>query len=184
VEAKVRCEPETLPAVAALLREHIPALLGRAIPVTEALVTQDNIPKLPLAIVAPLIQNFTQTTNDRMTVAEDFVIEVWLEPRMENNSTALWAYYNYNKFRNDLFNLFGSWRTPTNGAVRFISLDVESNLLATVMTFRMRATYDVEADADELEEPAIISFNLCTPASPVCLPECEQQEQDPCLPST
>ena len=176
-------DQETLPAVAARLREFVPELRGRALPVTEAMVTQDNVPTLPLAIVAPLIQNMTHTGNGAMTVAEDFVIEVWLPPTMEANSTALWAYYNYNAFRNKIFTLFDGWRTPVNGGVRFISMDVESNFLATVITFRMRATYDVCSDADEREDPSIITVKLCEPAAPVCLPDCEQ-EKDPCIPST
>lgn len=181
---------ETLPAVAAALREWIPALAGRAIPVTEILVTKENLPSLPIAAVAPLIQNFTHNGGLKMTVSEEFTIDIWLPPEREQTAeggeTPFWSYYEYNKFRNELFSKFAGWRSPQNGRVSFVSMDVESNFLATVLTFRLRCVYDICADDSELEDPREIVITLCPPATPVCpAPECcEQQETDPCLAST
>lgn len=179
---------ETLPAIAAELREHIPQLVGRAIPVTEAYLgdKKDSVPELPIAIVAPLRQQFTHNGGPRMTVAEEFVIEIWLEPAMEktkHGQTPFWSYYEYNKFRNDLFNHFAAWRTPQGGTLRFMSMDVESNFLATVLTFRLIATYDICREDNEWAEPAKITFDLCQPRSPACPPEPEQ-EKNPCPVST
>jgi hypothetical protein len=177
---------ETLLAVAAQLREWLPELGGRALAVTEAEVTKDNVPTLPLAMVAPLIQNFTHNGGMEMTVAEEFMIEIWLKPdriKGENGETPFWSYYEYNKFRDKLFTKFGAWRTPQNGTLVFVSMDVESNYLATVLSFRMRAQYVICVDEDELECPAEITFSLCQPKSAACPPQPEQ-EKDPCQPST
>ena len=178
---------ETLPAVAERMRAHIKQLAGRAIPVTEAQVTKDNVPELPIAVVAPLRQDFTHNGGPRMTVVEGFVVEIWLEPAMEktkHGESPFWSYYEYNKFRDRMFDLFAGWRTPQGGTLQFMSMDVESNFLATVLTFRFRATYDIcRDDGDEWAEPATITFDLCKPRSPACPPEPEQ-EKNPCPEST
>lgn len=184
--AQVTCETETLPWVAERMREWIPQLDGRAIAVTDSDVTKDNVPTLPIALVAPLPQQFIHNGGDVMTVAENFVIEIWLAPIREigeEGELPFWAYYEYNKFRNKLFNRFAGERTPQNGAIEFISMDVESNFLATVLTFRARATYDICRDEDEWEEPAEITFDLCQPRAPAC-PPVPEQESDKCLAST
>lgn len=166
---------ETLPAVAALMREWLPELHGRAIPITEADLRTETVAglRLPLAVVYPLRQVFTHTGGFSMTVEEEFVIEVWLEPareKTEKGESPFWSYYEYNTFRNKLFSRFAAERSPQNGTYQFISMDVDSNLLATVIAFRMKATYEHCADAvSELEEPATITFQLCKPASSGCL---------------
>lgn len=187
---------ETLPAVAARMREFFPELQGRALAVTEAEITKDNVPSLPLSMVAPLRQTFTQPNGGRrLSVVEEFVIEVWLPPaRIKGNSgeTPFWSYYEYNEFRNKMFTVFSTWRSPQNGTVAFIGMDVESNYLATALTFRMAATYDVCPSSEEVErcqvtghkdgEPAQITFSLCQPVSECCPDETrlEQKEKTPC----
>lgn len=180
------CDSETLPAVAERMRETITDLHKRAIPVTEAQVTKDNVPTLPIGVVAPLRQTFAKKGNYTYTIQEDFVIEIWLEPAREKTKdggeSPFWSYYAYNKFRNKMMVAFANWRTPQNGGLEFLSMDVESNFLATVLTFRLRATYDVCFDDGEDEPPANITFQLCQPVA-ACLPEPEQ-EKDPCPVST
>lgn len=172
---------ELLPAVADRLRAHMPQLAGRALAVSEADATKDNVPTLPIAIVAPLVQNFTHNGEYRMTVNEEFVIEVWMPPErektIEGGETPFWSYYAYNAFRDQLFDLFAAWRTPQNGTVRFVSMGVESNFLATVLTFRLRATYDICSDNQDVEAPAQITLSLCAPATKICEPPCEEQEK-------
>lgn len=180
-EAIVR-ETETLPAVAAMLRELLPELDGRALAVTEAEITKDNVPTLPLAMVAPLQQIFTHNGGHRMTVAEEFMVEIWLDPAREKGAkgeTPFWSYYEYNGFRDRLFTYLAAWRTPQNGTLTFVTMDVESNYLATVLSFRLRATYDICPDIEEPECPAEITFRLCQPRSAAC-PPVPEKEQNPC----
>lgn len=165
---------ETLPAVASLLREWLPELHGRAIPITEADQDLNNMPELPIALVYPLRQLFNQPNGGfSMDVEEEFVIEIWLEPKREKSQrgeTPFWSYYEYNSFRNKMFSRFASVRTPQGGSYQFISMDVESNSLATTIAFRLKANYELCADGvDECEAPAEITFDLCKPASSGCL---------------
>lgn len=164
---------ETLPAVAALLREWLPEMKGKVVAITEAEVTKDNVPELPIGLVYPLRQDFTQRNNGTsVTVEEEFVVEIWLEPAREktkHGESPFWSYYEYNTFRNKMFARFAGTRTPQNGAYTFISMDVESNFLATVIAFRMKATYELCVEPDEWEEPVEATFSLCQPASSGCL---------------
>jgi hypothetical protein len=163
---------ETLPVVAEQLREWLPELNGRAVAITEAQVEKDNVPDLPIALVYPLRQDFTHNGGFTMTVEEEFVIEIWLEPVREKSKkgeSPFWSYYQYNTFRNKMFAKFASIRSPQNGKYTFISMDVESSFLATVIAFRMRATYELCVEPDEWEKPAEITFSLCQPASSDCL---------------
>lgn len=162
--------PETLPAVAEALRLWMPQFNGRIIAVTDGDVTEENVPTLPIGIVAPLRQNF-RPAGQRITVEEVFSLELWLDPRREKSlkgESPFWSYYEYNSLRNQLFTKLSTWRTPQNGAVVLNSMDVESSSLATVVAFRLTATYDICRQDDELEEPAEIIFDLCPPKSPVC----------------
>lgn len=175
---------ETLPAVAARLREGLPQLQRRAFAVTEAQATKDNVPTLPVAIVAPLVQEYTHNGGNSIDVQEDFVVEVWLDPQREKTSdggeTPFWKYYAYNRFRDALFSLLtNGWRTPQGGTLRFVSMDVESNFLATVLTFRLRARYTVCTDSCDDEEPAIVSLSMCAPSTK-CDPQCVDTEQEKC----
>jgi hypothetical protein len=181
----VKHDPETLPAFAVALREWMPQLGDRAIAVSDGDVTSENVPTLPLAIVAPLRQNFTHV-GQRVTVEEIFTAELWLEPAREKSKegeSPFWSYYPFNRLRNQLFNKLSTWRSPQNGTVALNYMDFESSSLATVVAFRLTATYDICRDDDEWEAPAEIVFDLCPPKSPVCKPG-QAEEKDPCHAST
>lgn len=176
---------EILPDVAAQIREWIPALGGRALAVTDALITKDNVPTLPLVMVAPLRQEFEHFGRGRMTIDEQFMVEFWLDPAREKGAkgeTPFWSYYEYNDLRDKLFNAFATYRGPANATFRFISMDVDANELATVLSFRMGARYDICEDS-QWEGPAEITFDLCAPKScrpfPVIEPEPVPPAPDP-----
>ncbi|UPT53288.1 hypothetical protein [Synechococcus phage Ssp-JY38] len=186
-------ETETLPFVAEILRRFLPELKGRAFPVTEAEITKDNVPTLPLGMVAPLRQDFTHNGGLRVTVVENFILEIWLEPariKGEKGETPFWSYYEYNAFRDRLFALFAAIRSPQGGTFRFVSMDVDSTYLATMLSFRMTATYDTCVNQQELEKceatamqdglPAQITFALCRPRSQDCGKPEPEEEKNPC----
>lgn len=193
----VEDETELLPQVAAALIEWIPELNGRAIAISEADITPETVPTLPIALVAPLQQTFTHNGGHVVNTVEEFVIEVWLKPIREKTSagaeTPFWSYYEYNKFRNNLFTRFLGWRSTLNGTLRFISFDIEANTYAVVLTFRMSIEYKWCPNADELNacDAAMrqdgnpikgITFALCTPKAETCCDNCEtnETEKDPC----
>jgi len=183
-------ETELLPAVATAIRAWIPELDGRALAVTEAEIRKDNVPTLPLAIVAPLRQVFTHNGAYRVTVVEEFVTEIWLhsvrETSADGGETPFWSYYEFNAFRNKFMSAFAGWRGPFNATVRFVSFDVEANEHAVVLTFRMSAEYQWCLDnANDPSDgvPARITFSLCAPQGTRCDPcvECdENKENEPC----
>ena len=180
-------ETEVLPAVADALREWFPELGDRALAVTDAKITKENLPTLPIAMVAPLRQLYSHNSGGRLTVGEEFMIEIWLAPEREvgvGGETPFWSYYNFNALRNRLFDRFAGWRTPQNGAVVFVSLDIEVVEYAVMLSFRMRANYDICADAPVEPpdgEPARITYSLCAPQSLKCGDYAPEHEIDPCV---
>jgi hypothetical protein len=98
-----------LPQLADAIAEWFPELGGRALAVSEVTITKQNVPTLPLAMVA-----FARGTGDQSTTShqpifnmEDaFVVEFWLEPaRYKNRSggeTPFWSYYDYEAIRDTL----------------------------------------------------------------------------------
>lgn len=185
---------ELLPAIADAIRGWFPELEGRAVAVTDAKITKENLPTLPLAMVAPLRQVYTHNSGGRMGVDDGFIVAFWLKSVREvgvNGETPFWSYYNFNAFRNKLFDLFAGWRTPQNGAVRFVSFDVDSDDYAVMLSFRMRATYDVcvsEAVPQGACEPTVhtdgqpgwIRAKLCKPLPLNCDGFKPEPEVDPC----
>lgn len=167
---------ELLPLVAALIAESFPELNGRALAVTEAVITPANLPTLPLVIVAPLTQTFSDNGGYRLPTQEEFMLEFWLKPEREQTATGgetpFWTYYEYNKLRNRVKSIFAGWRGQ-GGTVIMRTMEIDADEFAVSISFRMRATYEECVPEPKLPEcepgtakdgdPAHITYSLCKP---------------------
>jgi hypothetical protein len=174
-----------------------PDLGGRSIAVSEVdpFNNKTNIPTLPLAFTALISETGAQPTNGggKITITSDFIIQFMYEPvkynRADGTVTPFYAFYNYESLRNRLLTFMHSYRTPNNGGVSYLSLDVESNEFAVVITFRFRASEvwcrepdDPSCDdlAKEPFEIQIIGRVLRARSNRPCDPCEECVEPDPC----
>jgi len=182
-------KPETrlLPALAEAIAEWFPELGGRAMAVSEAAVTKENIPTLPLAVVAFLRSVSDQSSKSRQQqfeITDAFVIEFWLPSekyRRANGSEApFWSYYNYEAIRDKLLTHMATWDAPRNARIAFKTLDTEADHLAVTLTFNFTASINWKACIDAPPDMIItnLPINLCAPATECCVPECF--EEDPC----
>ena len=169
-----------LPALAEQLALWFPELGGRALAVSEISITKENVPTLPLVVVAFMKGTADPPLNAEMfDITEAFVIDFWLEParykKANGTETPFWSYYDYEAIRDTLLTNLVRWETPGGERIAFRELTVEAEAYMVTLTFRFTATYRWCPDYVEHGEPFKISFNLCT-ASDCCIPE----EIDPC----
>jgi hypothetical protein len=190
VEPPKAQDPRFLPAVAEAVAEWFPELQGRALAVSEVSVTKENVPSLPLALVA-----FVRSTAEpprrsyaeSFEVADAFIIEFWLEParyRKSNGSeTPFWSYYPYEEIRDTLLNNLVRWPTPGGEHIAYRGLNIEAEPLAVTLTFAFVATFNWCAKIPDRGDPFKIGFKLCTPASCLPDPECfDDKPADECAP--
>lgn len=186
-----KVETRLLPALAAAIAEWFPMLNGRAMAVSEAAVTKENIPTLPLVAVA-----LQKTVSDQSLVSrqsqyelqDHFIVDFWLVPeryqRANGTEAPFWSYYNYEAIRDKLLTHLASWQAPRNAKIAFRDMDIDADPLFVTLTFRFVASINwkacVTAPPDQIIDG--IGFNLLTAAFDCCAPECV--EPDPCDPST
>lgn len=134
----------TLPALAKAIGEWFPDLGGRSIAVSEAEVTAENVPTLPLVMVA--LQKETSDhavrSNGDITITEDILIQFWSAPerykRADGSESPFWAYYDYSAVRDALLMRMLDWKSPAGYRLRYVGMDIESDPLAVVLTFNFR----------------------------------------------
>lgn len=140
---------EFLPELADLVAEWFPELGGRSVAVTEAEVTKQNRPNLPLAILALNREegsNAPRAPSD-VTISDDFIIEFWLELKKyhhaeTNHELPFWAYYPYEKIRDRLLTkMLRESLARESWGIRYISMDVAADADAVILTFRFSRNY-------------------------------------------
>jgi hypothetical protein len=178
-----------LPAVAEQLALWFPELNGRALAVSEVDITKDNVPTLPLAMVAFIRAVANPPANGNAEIFEitdTFIIDFWLEParykKTNGSETPFWSYYDYEAIRDTLLTNLARWDAPGGERIAFRGLTIEAEPLAVTLTFTFIATFRwCPAKPKYLGEPFSVGFNLCT--APACIPDpCEDVEVDECDP--
>jgi len=179
-------KPRFLPALAEQLALWFPELNGRALAVSEVSITKDNVPTLPLALVA-----FTRSTADpparsnheMFEIGDAFIVDFWLEParykKVNGTETPFWSYYDYEAIRDTLLANIARWDAPGGELIAYRGLTIEAEQLAVTLTFTFAATFRWCAPKrTDRGEPFTIGFNLCTP--PACIPDPCPEPVDPC----
>jgi hypothetical protein len=177
-----------LPALAEALKEWFPDVGDRAAAVSEIAITKENIPTLPLILVAFQRSESAQLRrnySEEFTMTDTFIVELWMPParikRPDNTETPFWSYYPYEEIRDIMVSNTTRWIGPGGQRASFRSLTIEADAFAVVMTFTFTSTFQWCASYGDNGEPFKIGFNLCTPKS--CVPDsCIEELDDKCRP--
>lgn len=151
-------EEPLLPALAKAISGWFPELDGRALAVSECKITTQNMPTLPLVMLA-LIKDDPKASarSGQIEFNDDFVIEFWTKPEryklVSGAESPFWGYFNYEALRTRLLTHLDTWVSPSGNRVQYKGLDVESDEFAIVVSFRFnhQATFcadDFYSDGD------------------------------------
>lgn len=187
-------ERRFLPALAEAIAEWFPELNGRAFAVSDATITKENVPTLPLVMVAlarSVGEQLAHNYSADFEIVDSFVVEFWLKPeiikRANGSQTPFWTYYEYEDVRNTLLSNLSRWHMPGDyehkktPRIAFRTLHIAASPLAVTLTFGFIASMRWCADGDEHGEPFKISLRLCAP--PSCVPEtCYEEDINECQP--
>ena len=171
-----------LPTLAAKIAEWFPELNGRAIAVSEAEITKENIPGLPLVMVAfakSVSEHPTNAAHYSIQMTDTIVVEFWMEPsrykRQNGSETPFWSYYDYESIRNILLSNIINWDGPNNERFGYRSMTIEADALAVVLTFTFAAMFGWCADDPvinpldgQIIDKSTFNLNICAPASKEC----------------
>ena len=179
-----------LPALAEQLAQWFPETNGRALAVSEVSITKDNVPTLPLVMVA-FIRSTAESNNhsnlDDFEITDTFIVDFWLEParykKSNGTETPFWSYYDYEQIRDTLLAKMGRWVAPGCEFISYRGMTVEAEPLAVTLTFTFMAYFRWKAPRvfdEDVEVIKGIHFNMCAPVSECCDPECFDEKEDPC----
>jgi len=133
----------TLPALAKEIARFFPEIEGRVFPVSEAEVTKENIPTMPLCMLALNVNPFNMSANSNKDIdfTEDFVVEFWFKTRKynraDNTQSPFWAYYDFNPLRDKMITLIKYWKSPSGFKCAIKSMEIDSSELAVMVVFRI-----------------------------------------------
>ena len=174
-------------ALAEAIATWFPELGGRSLAVSDAEITKENIPTLPLVMVAftrSLAEPPMRTQATMFEILDTFVVEFWLSParykKANGSGTPFWSYYDYEEIRDTLLTNIAYWESPGGERVSYRGLQIEADPLAVTLTFTFLAVFRWCATVPDTHLGTTIEkigFNLCVPEA--CIPpRCE--EVDPC----
>ncbi len=183
-----------LPAIAKAIGEWFPELGGRSLAVSEAEITRENMPTLPLVMVALVRETSAHVWNgpgSKMTITDDFMIEFMMKAerykRSDNSESPFWAYFNYEAIRDKLWTKLAGWRGPSGEAIEYVSMDVDADQYSVNISFRCKAHFNWCPDAEDEKGDGVliktgdIAMNLCEPKQLYCGPAFDlPTDCDPC----
>ncbi|MGY3615667.1 hypothetical protein [Bradyrhizobium sp. USDA 10063] len=190
-------EKRFLPAVAEAIAEWFyPELENpnggppRSVAVSDIDITKENIPTLPLVLVAftqSIGHQLLRSRSSEFEITDSFIVEFWMPPTrvktLRGKETPYWNYYPYEFIRDKLIAGFIDWQGPRGERVAYRGLHVEADPLAARLTFTFVATFEWCVAPHDIGIPIDkIGFRLCTPQACIPDPTCPEQEQDECHP--
>jgi hypothetical protein len=188
VDQRVKTPIETrfLPRLAEAVGEWVPEVKGRSFAVADSAITKENVPRLPLCMLA-----FDRSTADppiynqasEFEIVDLFRIEFWMPPiritKMDDSVTPFWTYYDYEDLRDTLLTNIVQWNNETCELIAYRGMTIVADALAVTLTFSFTATQNWKAKVNHFGEVMPrISINICTPKACVVDDECE--EVNPC----
>jgi hypothetical protein len=171
-----------LPALAEQIALWFPEVEGRSLAVSEVSITKENVPTLPLVMVA-FINSVSEPpmrgSANMFDIIDTFIVEFWLEParykKANGAETPFWSFYPYEEIRDTLLTNITYWQTPNGERISFRRLQIGADPLAVTLTFTFLAVFRWCPDKVETGDPFTIKTRLCADTSR-CIPE----EPDPC----
>lgn len=156
-------------AMATAIATWFPELQGRAVAVSEAEVTKENVPGFPLVMIAFIRDNPKDAfkTNAAIEMADEFVIS-WLEQpvkykRADDKESPFWAFFDYEPIRRKLIARLKKWQSPVGGRFEYRGSDVTSSPTDIDISFRFTLHYllcEDEETEEQSEGPVPISMTL------------------------
>lgn len=134
-----------------------PMLQGRALAVSDASITKENVPTLPLAMLAldrmTVVHNPASSADPEIT--DNFAVEFWLKNVKYTNGakeTAFWAYHDHVPIRDMLWTRLRQKQHASKGAYlfQFLPMEVGVDTFAVTLTFKFNRIYSwcpIELDA-------------------------------------
>lgn len=183
---------------AANVAKWFPELNGRSLAVSEAAVDAENVPTLPIAMVAleSEVAEHNVASNGNIRITNNFVLQFWFAPeryKSEQGESPFWAFYDYERWRQRLLRNILKYRTPVKERVRYRSMTIESDPLAVIMEFKLSTQFDYCEDDDDFEaldglqdgQPLLnrLVVNILPANAANCPQDClgEEKETDKCL---
>lgn len=178
----------TIPAFAKAVSGWFPEFGGRVVPVLDSKITKDNVPTLPFAMLALIIEKGKSNarTLNSPNINEDFLLEFWLEPKKYKvngtTETEFWSFYDYEPIRNKLLDGISEWLSPRGSRVSYVSLETDSTEYASILTFRFNHEFEWCSELPEDDGlPFTITSCVQAPVALECKPECEEcQPEESC----
>ncbi len=165
-----------LPALAEAIAEWFPELEGRSLAVSDATITKENTPTLPLVMcgfVKSMGKSPSNSYNGIVNVEDTFVVEFWLKPvryKNDKGETPFWSYYPYEQIRDTLLTNITRWPTPNGERIAYRAMHLTADPFAVTLTFGFIASFQWCASNPPQGDPFKISFNL-KPAPGICWPD-------------
>lgn len=137
----------TVEALALRIRGTFPELESRAFAVTEASFSKENMPRLPICMVACIGETAEDGARgpSRTLITEDIVAEFWLplnRYRSESGGESpFYAYQDYGKIRDALLNSLHDWSAPSGVQVSYQSMEIEVTDYALCVGFRLQCQW-------------------------------------------
>jgi hypothetical protein len=134
----------TVESLAEAVAEWFPELNGRSIAVSEVAPFREaaHVPTLPVCATAMLNGAGVQAkTGGKLELSDTLVTLFAFEPvkykNAEQQDTPFYAFYDYEPIRDTMIEKLRSWRTPRNGQLRYLSIDVDANEFAVYIAITL-----------------------------------------------
>jgi hypothetical protein len=156
----------TCPALAKAIGDWFPELGGRSLAVSEADITPENIPKLPLVMVGLIKETADNPTksNREPLISEDISVQFWVETEKhklkKGGESPFWKFHDYEPVRNKLISLLRNWKSPWGYRISYQGMDLESTAFAVMLNFQFKHEFVWCDDADQDEQPSPIVWRV------------------------
>jgi len=146
-------------SVADAIRASFPDMENRVLACSDAEVTGENIPDLPVCFVVlndessshsrKSLQRFNITEN----VAVVFYLEALRYKKNDKGESPFYVYYDYEDIRRRLLNCLHTYRTPHNEPLIYQGLNIEATHFAVAISFgfshEFQFCYDAQNGRDD-----------------------------------
>lgn len=168
-----------LPAFAEAVAAAFPELGGRAVAVTDAAITKENLPTLPLAMVALIREEGNHRAKaGRVDPETTFVCEFWFPPtrypRADGSESPFYSFYDYEAIRDRVVDLLTAFTPDRGGFVEYVKLEVDCSEFASVLTFTLKHSFVWCALESDPGSPVALGFSIVPAPEAVCCAKVEE----------
>lgn len=139
----------TLPALAREIAKHFPELKNRAFAVAECDIVGElkNMPSLPVCMLGLIRETGDGSVlSNEYNPEEDFLVQFWFEPAKyplaDGGDSPFWSFYDYDTLRDRFVTMLQRWISPREQRVQYMSLEIDVDPYAVIISFRCRHTFD------------------------------------------